>query len=112
MNKRMITAEIVALAALASFAGAASAQSAPSCDPSNGHPERCYTPTPMSTATPSETNTPAPRFVDNGDGTVTDNQTGLMWEKKENLDGTTDVSNQHDADNPYQWTASLSAPDG
>jgi hypothetical protein len=24
-----------------------------------------------------------PRFVDNGDGTVTDNQTGLMWEKKD-----------------------------
>ena len=23
-----------------------------------------------------------PRFVDNGDGTVTDNQTGLQWEKK------------------------------
>ena len=26
------------------------------------------------------------RFVDNGDGTVSDNQTGLMWEKK--VDGT------------------------
>lgn len=25
---------------------------------------------------------PQPRFVDNGDGTITDNQTGLMWEKK------------------------------
>ena len=25
---------------------------------------------------------PSPRFVDNGNGTVTDNQTGLMWEKK------------------------------
>ncbi len=25
-----------------------------------------------------------PRFVDNGDGTVTDNLTGLMWEKKSN----------------------------
>ena len=23
-----------------------------------------------------------PRFVDNGDGTITDNRTGLMWEKK------------------------------
>ncbi|TMA85936.1 MAG: DUF1566 domain-containing protein, partial [Deltaproteobacteria bacterium] len=22
------------------------------------------------------------RFVDNGDGTVTDNETGLIWEKK------------------------------
>jgi hypothetical protein len=25
---------------------------------------------------------PGPRFVDNGDGTISDNQTGLMWEKK------------------------------
>lgn len=25
---------------------------------------------------------PVPRFVDNGDGTITDNLTGLMWEKK------------------------------
>jgi hypothetical protein len=24
----------------------------------------------------------AQRFTDNGDGTVTDHQTGLMWEKK------------------------------
>ena len=24
-----------------------------------------------------------PQFVDNGDGTVTDNQTGLMWTKKD-----------------------------
>src|SRR5258707_162391 len=28
------------------------------------------------------TQTCQPRYVDNGDFTVTDNQTGLMWEKK------------------------------
>ena len=28
------------------------------------------------------TATAATRFTDNGDGTVTDHQTGLMWEKK------------------------------
>jgi len=46
------------------------------------------------------------RFVDNGDGTVTDNQTGLEWEKK------TDDSTVHDKDNRYTWTSSGTDPDG
>ncbi len=41
---------------------------------------------------------PEPRFVDHGDGTVTDNRTGLMWEKK------TDDGTVHDKDNFYWWT--------
>jgi hypothetical protein len=51
------------------------------------------------------------RFVDNSDGTITDNQTGLMWEKKADLDNvpvncTSDAvcPNPHDADNSYTWT--------
>jgi uncharacterized protein DUF1566 len=36
------------------------------------------------TATTSTTTTTTPRFVDNGDGTVTDNDTGLQWEMKDN----------------------------
>ncbi|WP_040335133.1 Lcl domain-containing protein [Candidatus Magnetobacterium casense] len=32
---------------------------------------------------------PSPRFTDNGDQTVTDNLTGLMWTKNANLPGTT-----------------------
>lgn len=36
-------------------------------------------------------------FTDNGDGTVTDNLTGLMWEKQSD-DGTI-----HDKDNTYTW---------
>ena len=36
-------------------------------------------------------------FTDNGDGTITDNMTGLMWEKKSD-DGTI-----HDKDNTYTW---------
>lgn len=36
-------------------------------------------------------------FVDNGDGTITDTTTGLMWEKK-SADGTI-----HDKDNTYKW---------
>lgn len=31
---------------------------------------------------------PSPRFTDNGDGTVTDNLTGLMWAKDANDNGT------------------------
>jgi hypothetical protein len=40
----------------------------------------------------------APRFVVNGDGTVTDHLTGLQWEQK------TDDSTVHDRDNPYEWS--------
>ncbi len=39
------------------------------------------------------------RFVANGDGTVTDRQTGLQWEQK------TDDGSIHDKDNIYTWTA-------
>lgn len=44
----------------------------------------------------------APRFVDNGDGTVTDNLTGLDWEKK------TDNATANDKDNAYIWSAAYS----
>jgi hypothetical protein len=37
-------------------------------------------------------------YVDNGDGTVTDSNTGLMWEKKSNDGGL------HDFDNSYRWS--------
>ena len=47
-------------------------------------------------------------FVNNGDGTVTDNSTGLMWEVKESKDGTPDYENPHDADNTYTWEEALS----
>ncbi len=44
----------------------------------------------------------AQRFTDNGDGTVTDHQTGLMWEKKTPA-GSGGV---HDVNNKYTWCAS------
>lgn len=44
------------------------------------------------------------RFVDNGDGTVTDNLTKLVWEEKNGADGSINPANQHDVDNEYQWT--------
>lgn len=48
----------------------------------------------------------AGRFRDNGDGTITDAQSGLVWEKKSS-DGSV-----HDQDNFYTWTSSGTAPDG
>jgi hypothetical protein len=56
------------------------------------------TPTDTPTATPSAT---AGRFVDNGDGTITDTQTGLMWEKK------SDDGSIHDKDNYYTWSTAF-----
>jgi len=44
------------------------------------------------------------RFVDNGDGTVTDNLTALQWERKDNFDGTPNLADPHDADNLYTWS--------
>lgn len=37
-------------------------------------------------------------YTDNGDGTITDNITGLVWEKKG------DNGNRHDKDNIYWWS--------
>jgi hypothetical protein len=65
-----------------------------------------------------------PRFVDNGDGTVSDTQTGLMWEKKTGVIGS-DVfcggltppsvvctRDPHNVNNVYRWSATGTAPDG
>jgi len=45
-------------------------------------------------------------YTDNGDGTVTDNNTGLMWEKKDDAGGI------HDKDNGYTWSESGTLYDG
>jgi hypothetical protein len=37
-------------------------------------------------------------YTDNGDGTVTDNRTGLMWEKQSSFDGSI-----NDSENTYSW---------
>ena len=54
-----------------------------------------------------------PRFVDNGDETVTDNATGLMWEMKEDCGGPIMIE-RHCMENLYIWTTSNGgiAPDG
>lgn len=45
---------------------------------------------------------PGPRFVDNGDGTVTDTQGGLIWEKKDEGGGL------HDVNTFYAWAGNCS----
>jgi hypothetical protein len=52
------------------------------------------------------------RFVTNTDGTVTDQQSKLTWEKKVKLDSITDYSNLHDADNSYLWANTCSVNTG
>lgn len=49
----------------------------------------------------------APRtFVDNGDGTITDLSTGLMWEKKDRSGGV------HDSTKLYTWSTGTNSMDG
>ncbi len=45
-------------------------------------------------------------FTDNGDGTITDASTGLMWEKK------SDDGSVHDKDNTYTWSTEAGDMDG
>ncbi len=60
------------------------------------------------------------RFVDNGDGTVTDNSTNLMWEKKTGAlggyavcPGGATCGDVHDVNNAYAWsTGEPYNPDG
>ncbi len=63
---------------------------------------RTVTPTETLTSTATPTATPV-RALDNGDGTITDLTSGLIWEKKVGGDGVPDGSNRHDADNRYPW---------
>jgi Protein of unknown function (DUF1566) len=42
-------------------------------------------------------------YKDNADGTITDENTKLMWEKKDGLDGVPSTTDLHDADNQYPF---------
>jgi len=46
------------------------------------------------------------RYLNNGDGTVSDLNTGLMWEMK------TQTAGVHDVNTEYQWSSTGIAPDG
>ena len=43
------------------------------------------------------------QFSSDGDGTVTDLNTGLMWETKDEFNGKPNSSDLHDVDNYYPW---------
>ena len=60
---------------------------------------RTHTPTPTPTSTPTPCTT---GFADNGNGTITDCSTKLMWEKKD------DSSGLHDKDLYFSWAGSCS----
>src|SRR2546429_7397381 len=65
------------------------------------------------TSTTGSSTTTTLRFVDNGDGTVTDNQTGLQWEQKTTTVGSgVNLADPHDVDNSYTWSSSGTAADG
>jgi hypothetical protein len=45
-----------------------------------------------------------PRYTDNGDGTVTDNQTGLMWEQSTGILGAPQTTDPRDVNIQYMWS--------
>ena len=87
----------------------------------------CPEPSAQALATPAPTPTPGPTpasgldrilppgtvrsYTDNRDGTVSDLGTGLMWEKKIQLDERVDAANLHDADNCYPWGGTCATGD-
>jgi hypothetical protein len=66
----------------------------------------------MPATTPTPAVTPGPRFADNGDGTISDTQTGLMWEKKDRAGGLHDVNNIHLWGGDCSDGGGLCQPDG
>ena len=67
---------------------------------------------PVQTSEPTAPRGAAPAYADNGDGTISDLNTGLMWEKKVKLDGIGDAANSHDADNCYPWAGTCATGGG
>jgi hypothetical protein len=51
-------------------------------------------------------------YADNGDGTVTDNKTGLMWEQATGTVGATPTSDVRDVNALYGWSSSGTLADG
>jgi hypothetical protein len=72
------------------------------CPVVRGSPTPTNSPTPINTPTP----TAGQRLIDNGDGTITDTQTGLMWEKKDQAGGLDDMYNY------YPWAGDCSDGSG
>src|SRR5262249_45609043 len=84
-------------------AGDSAAPGCPTCgQPNFGLFDSC--PTTTTTTNPGSTTTTTVRFLDNGDGTVTDQQTGLQWEKKDTDPNSDPVPEDlHATNNRYAW---------
>ena len=52
------------------------------------------------------------RFLNNADGTLTDLQTGLMWELKHPFNSPPNPADPQNPSNTYTWSATGSVPDG
>jgi len=76
------------------------------CDGENAYPAETCATCKKDCGTCTTPPTPVPnQFVDNGDGTITDTVTGLMWEKKDDAGGI------HDKDNYYSWCLDANSDD-
>ena len=85
---------------------AAALNNAGVCEPVTGLPATGQT-TAFGTGTDGDVEAGNPlSYTDNGDGTITDNNTGLMWEKKDDSGGI------HDKDNLYTWCVDVSPLNG
>lgn len=91
------------------------------CDGNDLHGKSCATEAPATpygtlackvTCDGFDTGGCRPRFTDNGNGTISDNATGLMWEKKTTTVGSGASADPHDVDNIYTWTAGTTAANG
>jgi len=76
-----------------------------SCGWSPGACSQTTTQSCLSDATCPATETcSSPRFIDNGNGTVTDKRTCLVWEKKTGTVGSPNPLDPHDVNNLYTWS--------
>src|SRR5271170_7226724 len=48
------------------------------------------------------------RYKNNGNGTITDQNTGLMWEVKDDFNGSPNAGDLNDVNNYYPWAGSCS----
>lgn len=96
-----VTIDCIINAVSAALNGCPSAPtSSPTRNIGTATPTATSTFTATRTTTPSLTSTPTPpsdHFVDNGDGTITDTQTDLIWEKKDQGGGL------HDTNSRFPW---------
>lgn len=101
-NRFLSSAALAALAlALSSWAGPAAALDLPATGQTTAYTANKNDRIAAAVAVPDDGTVQAgasPSYTDNGDGTITDHNTGLMWEKKGDNGGL------HDKDNGYVWS--------